>query len=129
MLSFGSINVFASGEETWYKGSQTFPTFILNPYNLTPVKTMGDSGQLTITARFYIDDKTAYTNPVDCKLQIRSTDGTVLASKSYSTWGYVALTCEANVYKGQKVQIYMSVYDSITGETRYAKLSYTYMLR
>lgn len=123
VLSIISIPASAAGVEI------STPTFVLNPTYLSSVITMEENGRFYVTGKFLIDDKTVYTNPVNCTLQIRSTNGTVLASKTMLNGGYKIFSCDTNVSKGQQVQIYMSVFDSVTGETRYAIVSYSTVFR
>lgn len=90
-------------------------------YNLTPVKTMGNSGTLLIG----VDADTTDGNsaPAIITVQIRSTSGAVLASGSISTsvlWHHIQV--ETPVVAGQKVQIYVGVYTN--GVYRLADVDY-----
>lgn len=122
VLSIASTPVSAAGVETWYKGSLDEPSFLMNGYNLTPVKTMGVSGKLTITEHFETADgnNPDHYYPVYV-LEIRSLNGTVLARESKG-WGFLysgTLSVSIDVTKGQQIQIYTSVYEK--GNTNFAR--------
>lgn len=96
-----------AGEETW-TGSGFGGSYRFTDYNLTPVKTMGQSGTLLISGSFYGDDGYANSSRIKLTAQIRSTSGVVRAStvvvddRSGAT--YFAVSC--NVSAGDRIQIY-----------------------
>lgn len=131
VLSIVSVPASAAGVETWYPSEYYVyeDPFTIRGYNLTPVKTMGASGTLyfEITAMELLDSS---TNPMEFKYEIRS-NGTVLESFTYY-WskGDLPRTCVdyVNVTKGQKIQLYISAYDTVTGNYRTVKVKYGHWL-
>ena len=96
-----------AGEETWtgsgFGGSYTFTN-----YNLTPVKTMGQSGTLLISGSFTGRDGYANSSPIKLTAQIRSTSGAVRAStvvvddRSGAT--FFAVSCKVSA--GDRIQLF-----------------------
>lgn len=127
VLSMTSIPASAAGVETW--GASDYyifeDPFTIRGYNLTPVKTMGTSGTLFIhiTAMELLDTS---TNPMKFKYEIRS-NGTVLSSYTYY-WSPGDLPCSCvdsvQVSAGQKIQLYISAYDTVTGNYRTVQVKY-----
>lgn len=123
VLSIFAVPASAAGVETWYATYNPVyeDEFYFAGYNLTPVKTMGDSGTLLIGVDVDLTD--GNPNPAIITVQIRSTSGTVLASGSISTsvpWPHIQV--ETPVTAGQKVQIYVGVYTN--GVYRSGYISY-----
>ena len=67
-----------AGNETW-TGSGFGGAYTFTDYNLTPVKTMGESGTLLIHGSFYGNDGYANVSPIKLTAQIRNTAGGVKA--------------------------------------------------
>ena len=136
ILSFASISTSAAGAETWYVTDDYIfeNNFTIRGYNLTPVKTMGASGTLHILFELNSLLDTG-TNPNDLvyTYQIRSASGTVLlgGTEKFSSTNDglpFAVFTQINVKQGQKVQIYISVYDIVTGVYRTASVGYGHWL-
>lgn len=127
VLSIASTPVSAAGVETWYKGSVTEETMYTTGTNLTPLKTMGDSGKLTIIANFKLTDSSdlAY-----CVLEIRDSANTLLVLKHADAHMYTTRTLVAsiNVTQGQQLHIFTNVYDPNTFAGRQAEIVYTHTL-
>ena len=96
-----------AGTETW-TGSGHGGSYTFNNYNLTPVKTMGESGRLLISGSFYGTDGYASSSPIKLTVQIRSTSGAILVNRSFvdDRSGNVPFSISVNVTAGQKVQLY-----------------------
>ena len=112
-----------SGTETLYRGTNTIGSFTLVGSNLTPIKTIGDSGQFTLygTARA--------NNSYFCiRVQIRDySTGRVLCSTTTGdvnngTANYQ--TPVINVSNGQKIQIYMD-YIYVPSQSAVVSMNYT----
>ena len=116
-----------AGVETWYKTSlHTVGSFYLDGQNLTPLKTIGNAGSLTV----YADATASHGNPYVLYMEIREyPSGRVLASgKSVSMCDcgsvqHAGLTLK--VQKGQKIQVFTKY--STTPRTP-AKLTLSYSL-
>ena len=120
-----------AGTETW-TGSGFGGAYTFNNYNLTPVKTMGKSGRLLISGYFYGTDGYASSSPIKLTVQIRSTSGTVLVSRSFvdDRSGNVPFSISVNVTAGQQVQLFFDA-SSIAnppGIYRSGYVSYSYYL-
>lgn len=96
------------GTETWYGGSALAGDYTFENYNLTPVKTMGQSGTLRISGNFYGSDGYAAVSPILLTVRIQSTSGTVLASTSIndSRSGSTPFSLSCHVSAGQKIQLF-----------------------
>lgn len=136
VLSIASVPVSAAGVETWYKTDDYIweNAFTIRGYNLTPVKTMGTSGTLHIVFELnsLLDTGTKPNNLV-YTYQIRSANGTVLLGgteefQSTNDGLPFAVFTKINVTQGQKIQIYISVYDTVTGVYRTASVGYGHWL-
>lgn len=96
-----------SGRETWYAGGGKVGSFTLEGGNVTPVKTMGDSGKLRI---YGFADAENNGNPWWIRIQIEDYNtGKILAegttgSKTSSQQVY---SISFDVTKGQQFRIYM----------------------
>ncbi len=96
-----------AGNETWtgsgFGGSYTFTN-----NNLTPIKTMGKSGRLLISGHFYGTDGFASSSPIKLTVQIRSTNGNVLASTEVidTRNGNIHFSVAANVTAGQQIRLF-----------------------
>ena len=108
VLSIASTPVSAAGVETWYSQFKYEPSFPINGYNLTPVKTMGVSGELLVGAWMSTTDNS--TTPAVFTLEVRSTSGAVLARDTVTSTGRAHVSISLNVTVGQKVKIYTGIY-------------------
>ena len=120
-----------AGVETWY-GSGFGGSYTFTNYNLTPVKTMGNSGTLVISGSFYGDDGYANSSPIKLTAQIRSTSGAVRASTVVvdTRAGYISFTVSCPVSVGDKIQLYFDA-SSIAnppGIYRSAYIEYDYAI-
>ncbi len=118
-----------AGNETW-TGSGLGGAFRFIDYNLTPVKTMGQSGTLLISGIFYGDDGYASVSPIKLTFEIRSTSGAVLARTVVPDTrnGDIPFAVSCNVTKGQQIQLFMdaSSISNPPGITRGAYIQYYY---
>lgn len=124
-----------AGTETW-TGSGFGGAYTFNDYNLTPVKTMGKSGTLLISGYFYGNDGYASSHPIVLTVQIRDENGQILdGGRAYTRVidtrnGNIPFAVSANVYAGQRIQLYLdasSAYSS-PGIYRSAYVAYNYSL-
>ncbi len=120
-----------AGNETW-TGSGFGGDYTFTNNNLTPVKTMGKSGTLLISGYFYGTDGFASSSPIKLTVQIRSTSGTILVSRSFvdDRSGNVPFSISANVTAGQQVRLFFDA-SSIAnppGIYRSGHVSYSYYL-
>lgn len=105
IVSGFSTRVLAAGVETWYSNWVDEPKITVTNNNLTPVKTMGVSGNLHIACYFKSrsDLEPSGCPNIKVTVQVRSTDGTVLISKALeegSFWNLINISIP--VTKGQK---------------------------
>ena len=113
-----------SGTETLYRGNGSIGSFTLVGSNLTPVKTMGDSGNFTL-----FGTATASGSYFCVRVQIRDySTGRILCSTTTGdvingTASYQTPTI--SVSSGQKIQIYM---DYSTTPSHSAVVSMNYKL-
>ena len=123
VLSIASTPVSAAGVETWYKGSVTEPTMYTTGTNLTPLKTMGESGTLTISATFKLTDS---SNLAQCVLEIRDASNTMIVLKHTGTTtnSLCRLKFSIPVTQGQQLHIFTNVYDASTYAGRQAEIVY-----
>ena len=123
--------VARAGNETW-TGSGFGGAFRFTDYNLTPVKTMGQSGLLAITGYFYGDDGYADSVPIKLTFQIRDTSGRVLATTVVEDTrnGNIPFVISCSVSQGQKIQLFMdaSSIGNPPGPTRSAYIAYDYAI-
>lgn len=132
------VTAFAAGTETWYKnggypGTQVGSFNCVNN-NLSPVKTIGQSGYLYIWGTAEKSDP--YAGNVVTTVEIRSytTGGTLASTRSYAinpegTLHYFE-TPHIYVTAGQQIRIFFDV-SSISnppGPYRQAYISYAYVL-
>lgn len=120
-----------AGTETWY-GSGFGGSYKFTDYNLTPVKTMGNSGTLVISGNFYGADGYANSSRIKLTAQIRSTSGVVKASTIVvdDRSGSTPFTVSCSVSAGEKIQLYFDA-SSIAnppGIYRSAYVSYDYAI-
>ena len=123
--------VTRAGNETW-SGSGFGGSYTFIDYNLTPVKTMGESGTLIISGSFTGNDGYANASPIKLTVQIRSTSGAVLGSTVVGDdrSGATHFAVTAPVSKGQQIQLYFDA-SSIAnppGILRSAYVAYNYGL-
>lgn len=124
-------NAFAAGTETWYKGSYEVGAFNMVSDNLTPVKTLGDSGALLVSFSFYRTDPYS-SSPIKLTMQIRNADTgyvyeTVVVKETEADGGFIFLN---NMTAGTRLQIYFdaSSISNPPGPYRCAHISYGYTL-
>lgn len=115
-----------AGNETWsgagHGGSYTFTN-----NNLTPIKTIGESGRLLISGSFYGTDAFASSSPIKLTFQIRSTSGTVLASTEVidTRNGNIPFSVATNVTVGQQVRLFLDA-SSIANPPGIYRSAYVY---
>lgn len=123
--------VARAGNETW-TGSGFGGAFRFTNNNLTPVKTIGKTGTLTVTGYFYGDDGYADVSPVELTFQIRSTSGQVLASTVVPDTlnGSIPFAVSCKVTQGQQIQLFMdaSSISNPPGIYRSAYVAYNYYI-
>lgn len=97
-----------AGNETW-SGSGHGGSYTFTNNNLTPIKTIGESGRLLISGSFYGTDAFASSSPIKLTFQIRSTSGTVLASTEVidTRNGNIPFSVATNVTVGQQVRLFL----------------------
>ncbi len=130
VLSIASVPASAAGVETWNQSEYFIweQPFTMRGYNLTPVKTMGTMGRLHLLLT--VDFLDANPNPANVKLEVRSTNGTVLKTfTQVMKPGFgPGISEHIDVMAGQKIQLYMSAYDSVTGNYRTVSVEYAHWL-
>ena len=107
LSTLSEVGLYA-GTETWYGGSALAGDYTFENNNLTPVKTMGQSGTLRISGSFYGADGYASASPIKLTVEIRSTSGAVLA-RTIATddrTGSTPFGLSCNVTQGQRIQIF-----------------------
>lgn len=124
------------GAETWSKTSsfRNVGSFTMEGNNLTPVKTMGGAGQLSIR----LDDVYPVNSldSIDLLVQIvdHNTQKVLKEWKIYD-FTYLAnyeLSGSVNVQSGKKIQVFFKVFDTDTGkynDSRQVKINYSYRLK
>ncbi len=109
-----------AGTETWYAGVGDAGSFTMQGFNITPVKTMGDSGTLEIFGYYSQADG---LGAVSLIVEIREAyTGRVIASNDGDGYEFSLST---PVTKGQKIQIYFGVKGN---SSRKVSISYGYSL-
>ena len=105
--TLSDVELYA-GTETWYTGTSFAGEYTFTDTNTTPVKTMGNSGTLTISGSFYGADGYASASPIKLTVKIRTTSGTVLASTVAvdDRSGSTSFAVSCNVVQGQQLQIF-----------------------
>lgn len=127
-----SVPAMAAGVETWYSSLVTEPTMVVTNNNLTPVKTMGTSGTLHITASIKgrPDLEPSGCPKVQMTVQIRDLSGNVLASGTVREDAFMPqVNLECSVTKGQQVQIFFdvsSVSYNPNGNYRVGQITYSH---
>ena len=124
--------VARAGEETW-TGSGAGGAFRFTDNNITPTKTMGQSGTLLITGSFYGTDGYADSVPIKLTFQIQNSTGTrVLASTvvNDNRSGYIPFAVSCHVNKGDKIRLFMdaSSISNPPGILRSAYIEYDYFI-
>lgn len=107
-----SVPVSAAGRETWYGNWVNEPTMIITNNNLTPEKTMGQSGTLHIAASIKgrPDLEPSGCPKVKLTVEIRDARGHVLASGSTREDAFIPqVHLSLHVNKGQKVYVFFDV--------------------
>ncbi|MCI9286474.1 MAG: hypothetical protein HFJ57_00525 [Clostridia bacterium] len=116
--------IMRAGAETWYTGSAMVGEFTMTGRNTTPVKTMGNSGTLSIFG-FY-SEFIGETGPVTLTVQIKEAyTGKVLASTVANNQESRGFAVSTNVTAGQKVQIYFKTNEG----SRKVDVGYGYTLK
>ena len=128
VLSIASLTASAAGTETWYSGFVAEAPFTTTGYNLTPTKTIGDSGKLIINATYRVVDSDKYSTPVNCTLEIRDLNGNVLATTNTTFSSKLLIPLSLNVTQGQKIRLYMDAYDATTGVARRVQITYSHSI-
>ena len=131
VLSIASVPASAAGVETWYANRVVEPETDVYDYNLTPVKTMGRAGKLTISATFKtVASQSDLPYTYDYVLEIRSVFGNVLARKVVTFTNNVqhTMNLETTVLTGQKIQIYTGIFDHSTGAGKHAYVTYSHQI-
>lgn len=115
MISIFTISMqsaFAAGTETWYKDQRYPAEYTITNNNLTPVKTIAESGNLCIYGFFWKADSDAYSN-VKLHVEIREYGtGRILASTDAQNLDYPlsnSFFVNTRVNAGQKIQIFFDV--------------------
>lgn len=120
-----------AGAETW-TGSGFGGAYTFYDYNLTPVKTMGKSGTLTIRGNFYGTDGFASSSPIKLTAQIRRTNGTVIGEtiRVDTRSGSIPFAMSAPVSAGEQIQLYFdaSSVANPPGILRSAYVEYNYAI-
>lgn len=123
------IPASAAGYETWYAGYVLEPGFSQHGFNITPTKTMGTSGTLSILANFTIQDNSSYSTPAHCVLEVRNAyTGATLARDEANITNFSSLGVNISITSGQKIYIYTGVYDSSSGVARTAYVQYSHYI-
>lgn len=118
-----------AGNETW-TGSGFGGSYKFTNYNLTPVKTAGQSGTIVIYGSFSGADGYSDVSPIQLTAQIRNTSGGVKASSVTvdNRSGATTFSVSAYVSMGEQFQLYFDA-SSIAnppGIYRSATISYSY---
>lgn len=127
-----SVPAMAAGTETWYGGWVDEPTIVVTNNNLTPVKTMGQSGTLHVAAAIKRrpDLEPAGCPKVKMTMQIRDLNGNVLRSGTVSEDAFMPqVHLSLPVTKGQKLRIFFdvsSVSHNPNGNYRVGEISYSH---
>lgn len=120
-----------AGAETW-TGSGFGGAYTFYDYNLTPVKTMGNSGTLLVYGNFHCADGFASSHPIALTVQIRNTAGRVLEYTSIvdSLSGSTPFAVSYHVNAGDKIQLYFdaSSVGAQPGIYRSAYVEYSYII-
>ncbi len=136
-LSAENANIVPfSGAETWGKTSsfKNVGTFTMEGNNLTPVKTMGANGNLSLK----LDNANVVgsLDSINLRIEVRShaTQKVLKSWTFYDFWGIsnTQLSGSVKVNKGDQIQIYFRVYDADTGnynDNRQVNISYSYKLQ
>lgn len=126
VFSIMTVPASAAGIEDWYADKET-ENLTMFGENLTLPKTMRVSGILVIEAKFHVTDTLKLPDNVIYVLEIRSSNGTVLARKTaLSPAPLFTLRAEAHVTSGQEVQIYTSAKCTVHDAKMNAKVEYTH---
>jgi hypothetical protein len=135
LVCASTLSAQAGGVETWYYGVGSTEFINITDYNITPVKTIGDTGNLTLVFGFSskrngIDEPTWYP-PVKITAQIRSaSSGAVLAQTIFEEGTGTTFTLSKYLTAGTQIQIFIDVSSLYNppGPYRKAGISYYYML-
>lgn len=126
LLLVGSAQ--AAGVETWYYGGNGWNEMFVTNYNITPVKTIGDSGDLVVSvffegARNGIDEPEWYS-PVNLTVEIREAyTGVVLASRVIpEEYFYESVPVFAyGLPEGKQIQLYFDISSQYNAPGAYRK--------
>ena len=129
----GEIVPFAA--ETWGKSTsfKKVGTFTMEGNNLTPVKTIGATGSLSLR----LDDVQAVGEMKNIHLIVQIKDhNTQKVLKEWSIYEFWHIqnhvSSSLNVKKGQKIQIYFKAFNANTGlydDNQLVKITYSYRLK
>lgn len=131
-ISAFSTQAFAAGVETWYGDWVNEPTITVRNNNLTPVKTMGESGTLHVACgiKGRPDLEPSGCPLVKVTMQIRDQNGNVLASGTVREDAFMPqIHLSIPVVAGQKIQIFFdvsSVSYNPNGNYRVADINYSH---
>ena len=121
--------ILRAGVETW-TGSGLGGNYTFRDYNLTPTKTMGQSGTLLIHGTFYGADGYADVSPVKLTAEIRSTSGAVKARTVVPDdhSGATAFSMSSAVTVGEQINLFFdaSSVANPPGILRSARIIYYY---
>lgn len=128
MISIAFVPVSAESAETWNYGTKTQPTINISGRYDTPVKTMGGSGTLTITANFV--PRVAFTQ-VRYTVQLRDVlyGNVVTYNSTSSALAYCPVTITQGVGIHSQFTITFMAFDATTGAPVDAGVIYTYSLK
>lgn len=120
----------AAEGEVWYKGQTYSASYTVTNTNLTPYKIINESGRLRISGTFCKADSANYSN-VKLTVEIREHGtGNVLGRCVVDNSSYPNrndFLVDADVYSGQKIQIFFDVssVNNPPGPYRKANVSYS----
>lgn len=124
-VTVSASTIDARSSSVWYLGGETVGSFTVTNDNLTPIKTIGDSGKLFIWTEYSRADS---YSPIVVTAQIRDYDtGKILDSVRYyegQTENERTLCCD--VTKGQRIQIYWDISSQYNSPGVYRKANITY---
>ncbi len=136
-----SVSVFAieqnntrAGTETWSSTTNTYVgSMHFTNTNLTPVKTIGRTGTLTIWGHFYGEDDYAAYKPINFTAQLKRAYGSVLTQTVVydDRSGLIHFQLQYPVKAGDQLQLYFTATTAsgeLPGYTRAAFAEYWYCI-
>lgn len=142
IISITALDVYANsdnneistraGVETWTTGTHKVGEFDMTNTNMTPRKTMGSSGTLSIYGLFYANDEIGHL-ALDVTVYNR-TKGTSKSGTFVYSEGHMYAFSSMKVSKGDVIQIYYDAHTASgwtnpTGAYRKAHVTLSYTLR